>query len=731
MTKNPLTTTHPEIANEWDLEKNGSLLPEKIHSYSKEKIWWRCTEGHEYQVSVYSRVRSGGCKLCQQSDHIEKARLTKLNKSKSLANAQPQLIPECDSERNEGLSPNQISFKSHRLIWWKCKHGHTWQSTPQRRSRGDGCPTCAINNAGNIVRKWRLEKAGQSFAVAYPELLGEWDYKKNTLQPFEIAPKSNYMASWRCKYGHEWNATVVNRTHSGSNCPQCIPQTSRIEIYLLCELRTIFSEVKWRSKINGVECDIYIPDLQLGIEVDGEYWHKNKVEKDSNKTQYLISKGIYLIRVRDSRLPFVDGTVVKFGPNDNLQQVILRLLSEISINFISDKLDVYLAEGVQKNALAYKEIIARLPAPPSGKTLEDLNPKVASEWDYEANFPLNPALFSVSSDQKVAWVCPNGHHWDATIKNRTQRKSGCPSCYETERSAIARRGRARNTLSLPQSNPAYLAKFDKEKNGFPPTEIAAKSGLKVWWHCENGHSFLRTPCQMEKNDACPVCNSLSFAYPHVAEQWDIEKNIGKNPADYSSGSGERVWWRCHKGHSWQTAINQRTSAGYGCPKCYNERRGSLYQELSAKSKGSLADSSPSYLAEWDYTKNVDVSPSSVTVKSTRIVWWVCPVNHSYLQSIQSKAYGSSCPECAKVKRAEPVRRAKLARTGSLADNHPDIAKQWHPKNNGNLSPSDISSGSHQVVWWCCDNGHEWQECLNRRTDKRRPKGCPACRGNNN
>jgi very-short-patch-repair endonuclease len=611
-------------------------------------------------------------------------------------------------------------------VWWKCKYGHTWQSIIKSRSQGSGCPTCAKNNAGDRVRKWSLRKAGQSFAEAYPEILEEWDYQKNTLQPTEIAPKSGYMASWQCKYGHEWKATVTNRTHNKSNCPKCNPQTSRIEIYLLCELRAIFNEVKWRSKISGVECDIYIPDFQLGIEVDGEYWHKKKVKMDRHKTHHLTSKGIYLIRVRDSRLPFIDGTVVKFEPKGDLQQLMLRLLTEISIHAPSSKLDAYLAEGAQKNASAYKEILARLPAPPSGETLEDLYPEVASEWDFEANSPLTPALFSGGSEQKVAWVCPKGHHWVATIKNRTRRESSCPSCYRSELSAILRSGRARNTLSLAQSNPAYLSKFDTERNGFPPTEIAAKSVMKVWWHCNNGHSFQQTPAQMKKNDACPVCNLLSFAYPQVAQQWDVEKNGGKKPTDYHKGSGERVWWRCSNGHSWKAAIIGRTRGGRGCPQCYNERRGNLLRKSAAKRKGSLADRNPIFLKEWDYTKNVDISPVIVTAKSNRKVWWVCDKNHSYIQSIVSKTSGSICPECAKIQRAESTRLAKLGRTGSLADNHPDIAKQWHLKKNGDLSPSDISSGSHRVVWWCCDKGHEWQACPNRRTDKRRPMGCRIC-----
>jgi len=409
MTKNPLTTTHPKIAKDWDCKKNGSLLPEHFRFSSKEKVWWCCVEGHKYQVSIYSRTRSGGCKVCLQPTHTEKARLAKLKKSCSFALAKPHLIPEWDVERNKGFSPHQLSFKSHKLIWWKCKHGHRWQSNPHRRSRGDGCPTCSKNNAGTRARKWRLKKSGRSFAEAYPELLKEWDYKKNTLQPSELSPKSNYRASWFCQYGHEWEATIDNRGHNGSNCPQCKPQTSRIEIYLLCELRAIFNEVKWRFKIDGVECDLYIPDLQLGIEVDGEYWHRNKVKQDLKKTQFLTRKGIYLIRVRDERLPLINGAAIGFRSSDDPQQIMLRLAREVNINFASSKLDAYIAKEVQQNTFEYKEMIARLPAPPPGETLLDLYPEVALEWNYKTNLPLTPELFTAGSMQKVAWLCSKGH----------------------------------------------------------------------------------------------------------------------------------------------------------------------------------------------------------------------------------------------------------------------------------------------------------------------------------
>jgi hypothetical protein len=36
---------------------------------------------------------------------------------------------------------------------------------------------------------------------------------------------------------------------------------------------------------------------------------------------------------------------------------------------------------------------------------------------------------------------------------------------------------------------------------------------------------------------------------------------------------------------------------------------------------------------------------------------------------------------------------------SLADLFPDVASQWHPTLNGDLTPLDVSKGSDKHVWW--------------------------------
>ena len=64
---------------------------------------------------------------------------------------------------------------------------------------------------------------------------------------------------------------------------------------------------------------------------------------------------------------------------------------------------------------------------------------------------------------------------------------------------------------------------------------------------------------------------------------------------------------------------------------------------------------------------------------------------------------------------------------SLAETHPEVAKQWHPTLNGDLIPTSVTRGSKKKVWWKCPAGddHEWISSINNRSNG---AGCPICRG---
>lgn len=64
---------------------------------------------------------------------------------------------------------------------------------------------------------------------------------------------------------------------------------------------------------------------------------------------------------------------------------------------------------------------------------------------------------------------------------------------------------------------------------------------------------------------------------------------------------------------------------------------------------------------------------------------------------------------------------------SLAEEHPEIAAEWHPTKNGELTPDHVTPGSGRRVWWLCSKGsaHEWDAVIGKR---RSGSGCPYCAG---
>lgn len=59
---------------------------------------------------------------------------------------------------------------------------------------------------------------------------------------------------------------------------------------------------------------------------------------------------------------------------------------------------------------------------------------------------------------------------------------------------------------------------------------------------------------------------------------------------------------------------------------------------------------------------------------------------------------------------------------SLAEERPDLLVQWSPENE--LSPSNVSCGSHKKVWWICEKNHTWEAIVKNRVLA--GSGCPYC-----
>ena len=180
------------------------------------------------------------------------------------------------------------------------------------------------------------------------------------------------------------------------------------------------------------------------------------------------------------------------------------------------------------------------------------------------------------------------------------------------------------------------------------------------------------------------------------------------PADVSFGSHYRAWWICEKGHEWQAVVNSRTD-GKECPICKN--RTLMF------GANDLATTHPHIAAQWHPTKNGDLKPQDIVFGSHKKVWWICEKGHSWECSPNSRISNQSgCPVCSS--------RTVIPGENDLASNYPNIAAQWHPTKNGDMTPQSVTAFSNKTVWWLCEAGHDYQTAISRRT--RGLSNCPYC-----
>lgn len=134
---NDLATLYPDIAEEWNYEKNGDQTPQTIAGKSNKKVWWKCKKhGHEWQAVISERNREGHRTSCPYCGN--KKVLTGFN---DLATTSPQLYKEWNWEKNE-IKPTEITAGSHKKVWWKCPTcQYEWQAVVYSRKHC-GCPQC-------------------------------------------------------------------------------------------------------------------------------------------------------------------------------------------------------------------------------------------------------------------------------------------------------------------------------------------------------------------------------------------------------------------------------------------------------------------------------------------------------------------------------------------------------------------------------------------------------------
>lgn len=79
---------------------------------------------------------------------------------------------------------------------------------------------------------------------------------------------------------------------------------------------------------------------------------------------------------------------------------------------------------------------------------------------------------------------------------------------------------------------------------------------------------------------------------NLLKEWDESRNFPLTPNTVSYGSKKKVWWTCENGHSWQTTVHVH-SEGSGCPYCAGRKVLPGFNDLKTLCPGVAAQWHPS------------------------------------------------------------------------------------------------------------------------------------------
>lgn len=187
---NDLATINPELAKQadgWD--------PTQVTSRASKKLKWVCKRGHHWEALLSNRGKGVGCPYCSNQKV-----LIGFN---DLESQYPLIALEAHNWDPKAV----ISKSSREKKDWRCRRGHIYSTTPDRRIRGDGCPICSSH---------QLLKGFNDLETVLPHIAAEafeWD-------PSTLMSQSNRPRKWRCIKGHIWMTSPATRA-KGIGCPSC------------------------------------------------------------------------------------------------------------------------------------------------------------------------------------------------------------------------------------------------------------------------------------------------------------------------------------------------------------------------------------------------------------------------------------------------------------------------------------------------------------------------------
>ena len=574
----------------------------------------------------------------------------------------------------------------------------------------------------------------KSFAYLYPELAKEWHPTKNgKLKPSDVIASGSHVKAWWFlpyddpvtgkHFDFEWYTSIGSRV-IGCGCPylsnppkKVWPGFNDFETYCLNNGREDLLK-EWHPTKNGK-----LTSSNTTFQSNKKIWWLLPYDDPVTGKHFDFEwRAAIDSRTRGNKCPFLSGKQVWPGFND--LETFCRL-----------------------NDMEY----------------------LLKEWHPTKNGKLTPSNTTSQSNKKIWWLLPyddpvTGKHfdfeWQARLCSRVTQKLSCP--YLSNH-ALYPGFNDFETFCKYNGLENVLKEWHPTKNGKlkPSDVIASGSHVKAWWflpyddpvtgkhfdfewYTSIGSRVIGCGCPYLSNPpkkVWPGFNDfetycLNNGREDLLKEWHPTKNRGLKPSDITTtGENVKIWWFLpyddpntgkHFDFEWQSRIQGRIR-GNKCPFLSGKQVWPGFNDFETYC---LNNGREDLLKEWHPTKNGKLTPSNITAKNRKEIWWLLP----YDDPVTGKHFDFEW-------KANPNNRTGVNNTGCpylsgkkvwsgfndfetycLNNGFEYLLQQWHPTKNS-LPPSKMASISSKKVWWLLPYDDpvtgkhfdfEWKSVLNTR-----------------
>lgn len=623
---NDLQTMYPQIAKEWDNDKNDKK-PSEVKSCENYIAYWTCQDcGYSWKTNVKNRTyNKTGCPKCMKEKSIENRRHIQVSKTGGLKLNYPHLLEDWDYELNKGINPLNVNLRDKRKFWWKCREEkHSYKATITHRIYNEECIYCSNRKLLVGFNDVRTKKE---------RVMDEWDFEKNNVLPENLKyTDTKNKVHWKCRFCG-CDIFSAPAYHNEPGCIKCRAVQRHYKDRLektasgnsLQQEQFIYLKDEWDFEKNTAE---------------GLYWEQmtptytKKVNWKCHVCGYVWKTSVYKRTKEGTGCPACRHLVVHPGYND--------LATEA--------------------------------------------PELVEEWS--TRNILKPSEVIAGGLKSYFWTCRYcGNEWKASIHNRRVEGSNCPKCRGTNTSfaeqAIyfyfkkiytqtinryvdSENGRELDIyvpeLKLGIEYDGYRYHKDKVDSDDQKTKDFTDKGVKVIHIREidsNGnklpqlhiqpyrcfeYEYLSKFAGLDKiikellglfnadkikidsyfdrffilhnmnrglrNNSFGESGSIHLKY------WDYVNNSPLQPTGISKGSQIEINWKCPEcNYKWiRTIPNELKSKG--CPRCAKTVISTSYN---------LASESPEMLEEWNVELNEGILPQDIMPNTHKKYWWICPI----------------------------------------------------------------------------------------------------------